>query len=70
MQNKASQLRAARLWAQLLYYYLRVVAIDPELTAPGVQENQPLPPAAVLELASIARLFPWHSKQKLAAERL
>jgi hypothetical protein len=70
MQNKASQLRAARLWARLLCYCLRVVAIDPELTAPGLPENQPLPPAAVPELASIARLFPWHSKQKLAAERL
>jgi hypothetical protein len=58
MQNKASQLRAARLWARLLCYYLHIVAVDLELTAAGLPEDQPLPPGAVPELASIARLFP------------
>ncbi|RYO31055.1 hypothetical protein AA0111_g5338 [Alternaria arborescens] len=39
--------------------------------APGMRESQPLPAApAVPALASIARLFPWHGRQKLAAERL
>lgn len=57
IQNKASQLRAARLWAQLLCYCLRIIAVDLALTAAGLPEDQPLPPAAVPELASIARLF-------------
>ena len=62
LQNQASQLRAARLWARLLCYCLRIVAI--EKGAPS-QQREP-----ELELAQIARLFPWHGKQKLAAERL
>lgn len=51
-----------------------MVAIDPEQAAPGMRESQPLPAApaapAVPALASIARLFPWHGRQKPAAERL
>jgi hypothetical protein len=65
MQNKASQLRAAQLWARLLCYCLRVVAVDQAPAAPAA-----LAAPAVPELASIARLFLWHGKQKLAVERL
>lgn len=65
MQNKASQLRAAQLWARLLCYCLRVVAVNQAPAAPAA-----LAAPAVPKLASIARLFPWHGNQKLAAERL
>lgn len=75
MQEKASQLRAARLWARLLCYCVRVVAAEAEEEeneedkaeeekAPGQQRPQRLP------LGSIVQLFPWHGRQKLAAERL
>lgn len=68
MQNKTSQLRAVQLWARLLCYCLRVVAVDQAPAAPAALAAPAA--AAVPELASIARLFPWHGKQKLAAERL
>ncbi|KAF1922115.1 uncharacterized protein M421DRAFT_10834 [Didymella exigua CBS 183.55] len=59
MQNPSSQLRAARLWARLICYCLRTVAAE-AAEAEG----------EVSTLGAIARLFPWHGKQKLAATRL
>jgi hypothetical protein len=47
-QNKQSQLRAARLWARLLCYCLRVVAVEQQ----AEQQTE--------QLESIAGLFPWH----------
>lgn len=61
-QNKQSQLRAARLWARLLCYCLRVVAVEQQTEQRTEQQAE--------QLESIARLFPWHSLQKRAAERL
>jgi hypothetical protein len=59
MQNPSSQLRAARLWARLVCYCLRTVAAE-AAEAEG----------EVSTLGAIARLFPWHGRQKLAATRL
>ena len=60
MQNKVSQQRAARLWARLLCYCVRLVAAEDK------EEQQQQQQA----LMGIAHLFPWHGKQKLAAQRL
>ncbi|KAF2022950.1 hypothetical protein EK21DRAFT_119233 [Setomelanomma holmii] len=60
MQNKESQQRAARLWARLLCYCIRLVAAEEQQ-----QEQQ-----QKRGLQSIARLFPWHGRQKQAARRL
>jgi hypothetical protein len=57
-QNKQSQLRAAQLWARLLCYCLRMVAVEQQTEQQAEQ------------LESIARLFPWHGRQRRAAERL
>jgi hypothetical protein len=74
-QNRQSQLRAARLWARLLCYCLRVIAVEQQIdqaeepdqpsqpSQPG-QPGQLRPsPASPVPLEGIARLFPWHSRQ-------
>jgi hypothetical protein len=59
MQNPSSQLQAARLWVRLICYCLRTVSAE----AAGAEGE-------VSTLRAIARLFPWHGKQKLDATRL
>jgi hypothetical protein len=69
MQEKASQQRAARLWARLLCYCIRLVAAEEEREEEEVeQQQQKMPLLRTLE--GIARLFPWHRRQKQAARRL
>jgi hypothetical protein len=54
MQNKASQQRAARLWARLLCYCVRLVATEEEEGEEQQQQKKPL----LRTLKGIARLFP------------
>jgi hypothetical protein len=72
MQNKGSQQRAARLWARLLCYCVRLVASkeeeEEEEEEQQQQQNKKKPPLQALE--GIARLFPWHGRQKQAARTL
>jgi hypothetical protein len=68
MQSKASQQRAARLWARLLCYCVRLVtAEEEEEEEEGEQQQKRRPLRALVD---IARLFPWHGRQKQAARRL
>jgi hypothetical protein len=71
MQNKDSQQRAARLWARLLCYCVRLVAAEEgedegEEQQPQKKKKKP----SLWALVGIARLFPRHSRQKQAARRL
>jgi hypothetical protein len=69
MQDKGSQQRAARLWARLLCYCVRLAAAEDEEEEEKQQvlkKNKP----ALQALKGIARLFPWHGRQKQAARRL
>jgi hypothetical protein len=67
MQNKESQQRAARLWARLLCYCLRLVAAEDK----AEQQQQQKPKKPLLRaLTGIAQLFPWHGRQKLTAQKL
>jgi hypothetical protein len=74
MQNPNSQTRAARLWACLLCYCLRVVAMEEQERererererAGGCTEQAAVDP----DLYSIAALFPWQGRQKAHAVRL
>jgi hypothetical protein len=72
MQNKASQQRAARLWARVLCYCVRLVAAEEEDKEAEEQQDQQQqhqkPPLQAL--VGIAHLFPWHGRQKQAATRL
>jgi superfamily II DNA/RNA helicase len=71
MQNKDSQQRAARLWARLLCYCVRLVAAEEEEDKGEEQQPQKKKKKPSLRaLVGIARLFPWHSRQKQAARRL
>jgi site-specific recombinase XerD len=65
MQNKDSQQCAARLSAWLLCYCVRLVAAEDEEEQ---QQKQKKP--SLWALIGIARLFPWHGRQRLAAQRL
>ena len=62
MQTKDSQQRAARLWARLLCYCVRLVVAEDEEEQQQQQQQR--------ALMGIAHLFPWHGRQKLAAQRL
>jgi hypothetical protein len=66
MQSKASQQRAARLWARLLCYCVRLVTAEEE-EEEGEQQQKRRPLQALVD---IARLFPWHGRQRQAARRL
>jgi hypothetical protein len=79
MQNKASQQRAARLWARFLCYCVRLVAAEEEDKEAEEQQeqhdqqdqqqqHQKKPPLQAL--VGIAHPFPWHGRQKQAATRL
>jgi hypothetical protein len=71
MQNKGSQQRAARLWARLLCYCVRLVAAEEEEEEKEEEEEQQQQKKPLLRtLEGIARLFPWHGRQKQAARRL
>jgi hypothetical protein len=75
MQSKSSQQRAARLWARLLCYCVRLVAAGDEDDDEDEEEEEehqhqhqkksPLQP-----LVGTARLFPWHGREKPAARML
>jgi hypothetical protein len=69
MQSKASQQRAARLWARLLCYCVRLVAAE-EKEEEEEEEQQQQKKPLLRTLEGIARLFPWHGRQKQAARRL
>jgi hypothetical protein len=66
MQSKASQQRAARLWARLLCYCVRLVTAEDKEEEGGQQQKRP----PLRALVDIARLFPWHGRPKQAARRL
>ena len=75
MQNKSSQQRAARLWARLLCYCVRLIAAEEADEAVETEEEEQQPPRQqkkppLQALVGIAHLFPWHSRQKQAARRL
>jgi hypothetical protein len=66
MQSKASQQRAARLWARLLCYCVWLVTAE-DKEEEGEQQQKRPPLRAIVD---IARLFAWHGRQKQAARRL
>jgi hypothetical protein len=68
MQNKGSQQRAARLWARLLCYCVRLVVADDEDEED--QQPQKKKKSPLQALVGIACLFPWNGRQKQAARRL
>jgi len=71
MQNQASQQRAARLWARLICYCLRLLAAEEEGEEEGEEGEEVVQSTSQHALLKgIAALFPWHAGQKLAAIRL
>jgi hypothetical protein len=70
MQNKDSQQRAARLWARLLCYCVRLAATEEEEEEEQQQQPQKKKKLSLRALVGIARLFPWYGRQKQAARRL
>jgi hypothetical protein len=72
MQSKRSHQRAARLWARLLCYCVRLVAAENEDEDKEKEEHQHQhqKKSPLQALVGTARLFPWHGRQKQAAGRL
>jgi hypothetical protein len=76
MQSKSSQQRAARLWARLLCYCVRLVAAEDEDDDDDDDEeeeehqHQHQKKSLLQALVGTARLFPWHGRQKPAARML
>jgi hypothetical protein len=74
MQQPESQRRAARYWARLICYCLRIVAAEEVEEGKEVEQAEeaeqepPSQPRAAIK--ALTHLFPWHGRQKTEAVKL